>query len=97
MPSTGDPFVANVFIKLPVGIAGANGSSRLECRGTTVREALADCIDKEPRLRSRIFRADGSVWVGVFLNGRNIKQVGGLDVTLADGDELRILPPIAGG
>jgi molybdopterin converting factor small subunit len=69
----------------------------LECAGATVGEALADCLEKEPRLRSRIFREDGSLWVGVFLNGRNVRQKGGLDSPLADGDELRILPPIAGG
>jgi adenylyltransferase/sulfurtransferase len=89
--------VANVFIKLPVGIAGPGGPARLECAGVTVGEALADCLEKEPRLRSRIFRDDGSLWVGVFLNGKNIRQKDGLDSALADGDELRIVPPIGGG
>ena len=84
-------------IKLPPGLAGAAGTSRLECRGDTVGEALADCVDREPRLRSRVFREDGTVWVGVFLNGRNVRQGGGLDTPLAEGDEIRIMPPIAGG
>ena len=85
------------YIKLPPGLVGAAGTSRLECRGATVGEALADCVDKEPRLRSRVFREDGSVWVGVFLNGRNVRQAGGLDTPLAEGDEIRIMPPIGGG
>jgi len=89
--------VARIFLKLPVGIAGPNGRSRLECEGTTVAEALSDCLETEPRLRSRIFRDDGSLWAGVFLNGKNIRQKDGLDTPLADGDELRVLPPIAGG
>jgi len=89
--------MARVFIKLPVGIAGASGPSRLDCQGATVGEALSDCIRREPRLRARIFRDDDSLWVGVFLNGRNIRQIEGLDSPVADGDELRILPPIAGG
>jgi sulfur-carrier protein len=69
----------------------------MECEGTDVREALADCVAREPRLKTRIFREDGSIWVGVFLNGRNIRQAGGLDSPLSDGDQIRLLPPIAGG
>lgn len=89
--------MARAFLRLPVGIAGPGGVKRLECTGATVREALADCIAKEPRLQGRIFREDGSLWVGVFLNGKNVRQGAGLDSPLADGDEIRILPPIAGG
>jgi MoaD family protein len=69
----------------------------LECEGRDVGEALADCVAREPRLRSRIFRDDGSVWVGVFLNGRNVRQADGLSTPLSDGDQIRLLPPIAGG
>jgi MoaD family protein len=69
----------------------------MECEGATVAEALADCVAKEPRLRSRIFREDGSVWVGVFVNGRNVRQFSGLETGIDDGDEIRLLPPIAGG
>ena len=89
--------MARASIKLPAGIVGKEGPSTMECEGRDVAEALADCIAREPRLKSRIFRDDGTVWVGVFLNGRNIRQGGGLAMPLADGDEIRLLPPIAGG
>jgi MoaD family protein len=69
----------------------------MECEGNDVGEALADCVRREPRLRSRIFREDGSVWVGIFVNGRNIRQGRGLATLLQDGDEIRLLPPIGGG
>lgn len=89
--------MATVVIRLPVGIAGTAAPVRMECEGATVGEALSDCVSREPRLQSRIFRADGSVWVGIFLNGRNIRQGEGLETPLEDGDEIRLLPPIAGG
>lgn len=85
------------FMKLPPGLAGAAGVPRLDCEGATVREALEDCVAKEPRLRTKVFRDDGTVWVGVFLNGRNVRLTGGLDAPLAEGDEIRIVPPIGGG
>lgn len=89
--------MARALMRLPVGIAGAEGPAAMECAGRTIGEALADCVAREPRLKSRIFREDGAVWVGIFVNGRNIRQGEGLDTPLADGDEIRLLPPVGGG
>jgi molybdopterin converting factor small subunit len=89
--------MAKAHIKLPPGIAGKDGPRTMDCEGRDVAEALADCVAREPRFKERIFRGDGTVWVGVFLNGRNVRQKGGLTTELADGDEIRLLPPIAGG
>jgi molybdopterin synthase sulfur carrier subunit len=89
--------VARAHIKLPVGLVGADGPRELDCHGATVGEALQDCIVKEPRLKPRIFREDGGVWVGIFINGRNVRSVDGMDTVLSDGDEIRLMPPIAGG
>jgi molybdopterin converting factor small subunit len=89
--------VAKAVIRLPVGIAGADGPTRMECAGATVAEVLADCVAREPRLKTRIFREDGTVWAGVFVNGRNVRQNSGLETCIEEGDEIRLLPPIAGG
>ena len=46
---------------------------------------------------TRIFRENGAVWAGVFVNGRNSRQLGGLDAILCDGDTVTVVPPISGG
>ena len=89
--------MAKALIRLPVGIAGGGGPATMECEGRTVGDALAACVSREPRLKSRVFREDGGVWVGIFVNGRNIRQSEGLSTLLSDGDEIRLLPPIGGG
>jgi len=89
--------VASARIKLPVGLVGTDGPRELECNGATVGEALQDCVAKDPRLKPRIFREDGGVWVGIFVNGRNIRSIDGMETVLRDGDEIRLMPPIAGG
>ena len=89
--------MAKAAIKLPVGLVGSEGPPELEYKGGTLREALDDCVAKEPRLKSCIFRDGGGVWGGVFVNGRNMRQLGGMDTPLADGDLIKLVPPISGG
>ena len=89
--------MASARIRLPVGLVGTDGPRELECNGATVGEALQDCVAKDPRLKPRIFREDGGVWVGIFVNGRNIRSIDGMETVLRDGDEIRLMPPIAGG
>jgi molybdopterin converting factor small subunit len=89
--------VAKAYVKLPVGMTTAAGERHIECEATTVAEALDLAIAAEPRLKPRIFREDGRMWAGVFLNARNINALGGLDTPLKDGDMLSVVPPISGG
>jgi molybdopterin synthase sulfur carrier subunit len=89
--------VAKAHVKLPVGMTTVGGGRQVECEAATVAEALELAIAAEPRLRPRIFREDGRMWAGVFLNARNINALGGLDTPLKDGDEVSVVPPISGG
>ncbi len=89
--------MAGVSVKLPVGMTTADGRREVECDAATVGEALEQAVAVEPRLRPRIFRDDGRMWAGVFLNGRNINAREGLSTVLEDGDTMKVVPPISGG
>ena len=89
--------MAKAYVKLPVGMTTAGGEREIACEATTVAEALDLAIAAEPRLRPRVFREDGRMWAGVFLNARNINALGGLDTPLKDDDVLSVVPPISGG
>jgi sulfur-carrier protein len=85
------------FVRLPVGLTASGGDRLLECLGDTVAKVLEQAITAEPRLRTRIFRDDGRVYAGVFLNGRNINAYDGMDTPVRDGDTISIMPPMSGG
>jgi len=89
--------MARVSVKLPLGLVGAAGPRELECHGDTIGDALRCCVTTAPQLRSRVLRDDGGVWVGIFINGRDMRERKGLDTRLADGDVITLVPPIAGG
>jgi len=89
--------MAKVYVKLPVGMTTEDGRREVDCDAATVGEALDQAIAVEPRLRPRIYREDGRMWAGVFLNGRNINARDGVQTPLEDGDKMNVVPPISGG
>ncbi len=88
--------MAEVKLTLPLGWDHPRALRELECDAATVGEAIDRFIAQEPLLEPRIKR-DGRVWVGIFVNGRNVHYLDGLDTRLADGDTLTLLTPVAGG
>jgi molybdopterin converting factor small subunit len=86
--------MAKALVKLPVGVILPGMPTSMQCEGATVAEALADCVAQEPRLAKRIFRPDGTPWVGVSVNGRSLVPETGLVAPIADGDEIRLMPAV---
>lgn len=88
--------MAKVRVRLPLGVTHPDPQRDLECEGATVEDVIKAAIAAEPRLEPRIYK-DGKLYVGVFVNDRNMRSLGGFATAVADGDVIRIVPPIAGG
>jgi len=69
--------------------------------GTTLEVALDKIVDNYGKeLESNLFDSDdGSLLqhIRLMINGRDIAFLNGLQTILQDGDEILILPPVAGG
>jgi sulfur-carrier protein len=86
-----------VTVKLPTQLRdAAGGASSLSVPANTVGEAL-DGLPGE--LKSRIADDAGELrrFVNVYLKGEDIRFLDGLGTPVADGDEVTILPAVAGG
>ena len=88
-----------VTVKIPSQLRGVTeGEGEIEVDGETVGEALDAVFEQHAELRDRITE-DGGLrrFVNVYVSGEDIRFQDGLETELSDGDEVTILPAVAGG
>jgi sulfur-carrier protein len=88
-----------ITVKIPAQLRGVTeGESEIEVEGATVGEALDAVFDQHAELRERITE-DGGLrrFVNVYVSGEDIRFQDGLETELTEGDEVTILPAVAGG
>lgn len=75
------------------------GESAVSIEGQNVRELLDNLESAHPGIKERICEASGDVrrFVNIFVGDEDIRFLDNLDSTLSDGDEISIVPAIAGG
>lgn len=76
-----------------------DGQSELFIEGTTVADAFASFLEEYSSLRAHICKEDGSLraFVHVYVNGRDIKNLDGMQTTIDSADIINLVPTIAGG
>jgi molybdopterin synthase sulfur carrier subunit len=87
-------------VRLPSVLrALAEGQREIEVEGTTVGAAVQSLVGRHPGLASQLLTAEGELhrFVNVYLNGRDVRYLAGLDTPVDPRDEIRLLPAIAGG
>ncbi len=86
-------------MKIPTQLRSATGGeAEASVEGTSVGEVLDSLYDRYDELRDRIAQ-DGGLrrFVNVYVGGEDIRFLDGLDTHVDDGDEVTILPAVAGG
>ena len=75
------------------------GESIVEVDGGNVGEVLTNLEEKYPGFRERIYDQEGNLrqFVNIYKNDEDIRFGSGLDTELGQGDDLSIVPAVAGG
>jgi molybdopterin synthase sulfur carrier subunit len=75
-----------------------DGQAVVEASGATVQAALDDLGRRFPAVSQRIFE-NGQVrrFINVYLNDEDVRYLDSLATAVKDGDELSIIPAVAGG
>jgi len=74
------------------------GQAAVESTGVTVKDVLDNLGTKYPGIAGRIFD-NGQVrrFVNVYVNNEDIRYLDSLQTAVKDGDEVSIIPAVAGG
>ena len=87
-----------VRIPTPLQKLTAN-QSEVACQAATINEMLAEIERQHPGVKERLCDADGKLrrFVNIYVNEEDIRFLQGQDTKLKDGDDISIIPAIAGG
>ena len=90
----------SITVQLPNVLAKqARGLRTVDAVGDTVGEVVTDLVNRFPALESRLRDGDGRQYqfVTFYLNSEDIRLDRGFETPTAHGDELVIVPAVAGG
>jgi molybdopterin converting factor small subunit len=74
------------------------GKDEVPASGNTVGEVIEDMEKKHPGIRDRLLDAKGvRRFVNIYVGEEDVRFLGGLATPLKNGDQISIVPAIAGG
>ena len=89
-----------VLVRIPTPLRSLTaGHAQVQAKGDTV-SALVDDLDRQfPGLRDRLLDDAGDLrrFINVYVNEEDVRFLQGKTTALKDGDDVSIVPAIAGG
>ena len=89
-----------VQVRIPTPLRKyTGGAEAVPAEGATVAALVADLDKRHPGIRERICDETGAVrrFVNIFVNGEDIRFLKNLETAVKAGDEISVVPAIAGG
>lgn len=90
----------DVSIRIPSPLKKlAGGQDVVKTEGKTVGEAVQRLVRTYPDLKERLMDEQGMIrrFINIYVNGEDVRFIQGLEMPLKEGDQLSIIPAIAGG
>ena len=90
----------SVRVRIPTPLRQAtDGTAELSLDAATVQSAISELESRYPAMRGRLRDESGAVrrFVNLYVNGEDVRFKQGLETSLKAGDELSIIPAVAGG
>jgi len=90
----------SVKVRIPTPLRKlTNGQDEVSAEGKTVKDVIDNMEKHYPGLKERICEGDGKLrrFVNIYVNDEDIRFKNNIDTELKTGDDISIIPAIAGG
>lgn len=90
----------SVQVRVPTPLRRyTGGAEEVSVDGDTIAALVSNIEQSYPGIKERICDDQGNIrrFVNIFVNGDDIRFLDNLETVLKDGDEVSIVPAIAGG
>ena len=79
-----------------------DGAKSVEAAGGSLSELIDDLDGNHPGIKDRLVEDKAGTidlrrFVNVYVNDEDVRFIGGLEAPLSDGDQVVVLPAVAGG
>ena len=89
-----------VMVRIPTPLRRmTNGQDKLEMDESTLSVMIDNLEASYPGFKERLIDENGELryFVNIYLNGEDVRFLQGLDTSTNSGDEISIVPAVAGG
>ena len=88
----------NIYIPTPFR-AITESLDHVSVSGNTIKEALESLESKYPRFADLLYGEDGEIFrhINIYINNQEMHSLQGLKTNLSPGDQIAIIPALAGG
>jgi adenylyltransferase/sulfurtransferase len=90
----------SIKVRIPTPLQKlTNNQVEVECEGSNIQELITNLDKKYPGIKERLYDENNKLrrFINFFVNDKDIRFLQGDNTELKDGDEVSIIPAIAGG
>ena len=90
----------SVLVRIPTPLRRmTNGQAKVELESAKLGEMVEQLDASYPGFRARLVDETGEMryFVNIYINGEDVRFLQGLDTDIKSGDEVSIVPAVAGG
>ena len=90
----------SILVRIPTPLRRmTNGEAKVELESSSVGELVEKLDSSFPGFKDRLVDENGDLryFVNIYLNGEDVRFLQGLETSTNSGDEVSIVPAVAGG